>query len=60
MKRLFVRLSRYGARNPVALARVLVHVADTGHVPTRYDGRCANRPRGLMRESGPVATAIRP
>jgi len=29
------------------LARVLVHIPDTGHVSTRYDGWYANRARGM-------------
>ena len=39
------------------LARVLVHMPDTGHVTTRYYGWYANRPRGMRRqaESAPAA-----
>ncbi len=29
------------------LARGLVHISDTVHVTTRYDGCCADRPRGI-------------
>ncbi len=36
------------------LARVLVHIPDTGHVTTRYDGWSANRPRGMRRQAEPA------
>ena len=36
-----------------SLARVLVHIPDTDHVTTRYDGWYANRPRGIpFRDAG--------
>ena len=41
------------------LARVLVHIPDTGQVTTRYDGWYANRPRGMRRQAEP-ATADAP
>ena len=41
------------------LARVLVHIPDTGHVTTRYDGWYANRPRGTRGKAAP-ATADGP
>jgi hypothetical protein len=34
------------------LARVLVHIPDTGHVTTRYDGWYTNRPRGMPEQAG--------
>jgi len=41
--------------DPLAfLARVLVHIPDTGHVTTRYDGWYANRPRGRRRHAQPA------
>ena len=45
------------------LARVLVHIPDTGHVTTRYYGWYANRPRGMRGKAEPAAampTAIVP
>ena len=41
------------------LARVLVHIPDTGHVTTRYYGWYANRPRGTREKAAP-ATADGP
>jgi len=41
------------------LARVLVHIPDTGRVTTRYDGWDANRPRAMRRQAEP-AEAERP
>jgi len=35
------------------LARVLVHIPDTGHVTTRPFGWYANRPRGMRRQAEP-------
>jgi len=37
------------------LARVLVHIPDTGHVTTRYYGWYANRPRGMREKAAPTA-----
>jgi hypothetical protein len=36
------------------LARVLVHIPDTGHVTTRYYGWYANRPRGMRQKAAPT------
>ena len=42
--------------DPLAcLARVLVHLPDTGHATTRYDGYYANRPRGMRGKAEPAA-----
>ena len=43
-------------------ARVVVRIPDKGHVPTRYDGCYANRPRGMRRqaESAELPPAIVP
>ena len=38
------------------LARVLVHIPDTGHVTTRDYGWYANRPRGMREKAAPAAT----
>jgi len=51
--------------DPLAfLARVLVHIPDTGHVTTRYSGWYANRRRGMRRQAEPATadspTAIAP
>ena len=37
------------------LARVLVHIPDTGHVTTRYDGWYASRLRGMRDKPAPAA-----
>ena len=42
------------------LARVLVHIPDTGHVTTRYYDWYANRPRGMRRQAEPAALAAPP
>ena len=42
------------------LARVLVHIPDTGHVTTRYDGWYANRLRGLRRQAEPAEAETPP
>jgi hypothetical protein len=44
--------------DPLAfLARVLVHIPDTGQVTTRDYGWYANRPRGMRRQAEPAPTA---
>jgi len=42
------------------LARVLVHIPDTGHETTRYDGWYANRPRGMRRQAEPAEAETPP
>ena len=42
------------------LARVLVHIPDTGRVTTRYDGWYANRPRGMRGTAATAAAAVAP
>jgi len=41
------------------LARVLVHIPDTGHVTTRYYGWYANRPRGMRGQAEPTEASRR-
>jgi hypothetical protein len=42
------------------LARVFVHIPETGHITTRHYGWHANRPRGMRRQAAPASVEMPP